>query len=144
MRSHVRLLVIGGVLFAVLVQASAAAASSWTTNLGASSSGETQTQPAPSAPTGVSATCTSALQTTVKVSWNAVTHATTYTIFESTTSSSTGFSSVATGIAGTSWNSPSLSTGTYWFEVAAYVGTNWTSLNSTATAQRTITPLTCV
>ena len=144
MRGRVHPLGIGGVLFAVLAHATgASAASNWATAINAGSNGEAQAQTAPSAPSGVTATCTSALQTTVDVSWNAVAHATTYTIFESTTSSSTGFSSVATGVVGTSWRSPSLPTGSYWFEVVAYVGTNWTSPNSAATAQRTIALLTC-
>jgi hypothetical protein len=144
MRDHLRLLVCGGVLFAALAQGSATAwASPWAVAIGAASSGEAGAQGAPSAPTGVTATCTSAVQTTVKVAWGAVTHATTYTVYASTTSAATGFSSLATGIVATSWTSASLATGNYWFEVAAYEGSQWASANSSVTAQRTITVALC-
>jgi hypothetical protein len=144
MGDHLRLLVCGGVLFAVLAQGSStASASPWAVALGAASSGEADAQGPPAVPTGVTATCTSALQTTVKVAWSAVTHATSYTVYASTTSAATGFSSLATGVAATSWTSASLATGNYWFEVAAYEGTQWASANSLVTAQRTITVLVC-
>jgi hypothetical protein len=50
---------------------------------------------------------------------------------------------VASGIVGTSWTSPSLSTGTYWFEVASYVGSNWAGANSSASSQRVIAVAAC-
>ena len=143
MRDHLRLLVSGCVLFAGLAPALVAAASTWAVALGAASGAEAQAQGAPATPTGVTATCTSTIQTTVNVSWSAVIHATTYTGYVSTTSSTTGFSSLATGIVGTSWTSASLATGTYWFEVAAYEGSRWAGDNSSATAQRTIAVLLC-
>ena len=36
-----------------------------------------------------------------------------------------------------------LTTGNYWYEVVANIGTNWASAKSAATAQRTITSTTC-
>ncbi|HLX89922.1 MAG TPA: neocarzinostatin apoprotein domain-containing protein, partial [Acidimicrobiales bacterium] len=45
----------------------------------------------PRAPTGVTATCTSNLGTTVNVSWNAVDQATSYSVDESTTSATAGY-----------------------------------------------------
>jgi hypothetical protein len=91
----------------------------------------------------VTSACTSTLGNTVKVTWNAVALASTYTISESTTSSSSGFSPVATGVSGTSWTSPALASGSYWFEVAATIGSNWAGPNSSATAKRSILLVTC-
>jgi hypothetical protein len=140
---RVRLFLVCGVLIAVLMQSSVAgAASSWNVGLG-SSGGETQATGAPSAPTGVTAVCTSPISNTGEVSWSAVTEATSYTIYYSTTSSTDGFSPAATGVVGTTWTSPGLGSGDYWFEVAAYVGTYWASPNSVATSQLTIAALTC-
>jgi cellulose 1,4-beta-cellobiosidase len=79
------------------------------------------------------------LSKTIKVSWTAVTHATTYTVYDSTTSATGTYSSVAAGVATTSWTSGTLSSGTnYWFEVTASVGSNWTTAKSSATAESTI------
>lgn len=143
MSGRIPLVISGGVLLAVLIQQSATvAASTWGIGLGASS-GQAQAEGAPSAPTGVTATCTSGLSNTVKVSWSAVGQATTYSVYESTTSSISGFASVATGVVGTSWTSPALASGNYWFEITDYIGTNWISPNSSATAQRTILLVTC-
>jgi hypothetical protein len=144
MRRHLLALASISVLSAFLPQASGVAgASSWAVALSAGSGGHTHAQAAPPAPAGMTATCTSFAQTTVLVSWSAVTHATTYTIYQSTTSSTTAFSSAAAGVVGTSWTSPSLSTGTYWFKVAAYEGNFWASATSAASAQRTIAALLC-
>ena len=44
-------------------------------------------QSAPLAPTGISATCVASNQKSVKVTWGAVTHATTYTVYQSTSAS---------------------------------------------------------
>jgi hypothetical protein len=110
--------------------------------LAASSKGEATSQATPIAPTGVSATCTAPTQTTIKVTWTAVTHATNYTVLRSTTSATSGYSTVAT-VTTTSWTSGSLSNGNYWFEVIANIGTNWKSVASAATTKRTISTGTC-
>jgi hypothetical protein len=73
-----------------------------------------------------------------------VTRATTYTVYDTTTSATGSYSSVATGVATTSWTSGTLSAATYWFEVAAYTGTNWIGTKSTATAESTISSSGCV
>jgi hypothetical protein len=96
----------------------------------------------PPAPTGVTATCTSSLGTTVSVSWTAVPQAGSYTVDQSTTSATTGYTTAATGVVGTSWTSPSLTTGEYWFEVNADKG-SVSSPNSAASAQRTILAVGC-
>ena len=44
----------------------------------------------------------------------------------------------------TSWTSGTLSAANYWFEVAAYTGTNWIGTKSTATAESTISSSGCV
>jgi hypothetical protein len=116
------------------------AATNWLVTLHASSSGEGHSQTVPSAPTGVTATCASPTTAkTIKVSWTAVTHATTYTVYDSTTSATGTYSSVASGVATTSWTSGTLTAGThYWFEVTVSIGSNWSSAKSTATAESTI------
>jgi hypothetical protein len=118
----------------------AAAASMWKPGLAAASRGEAHAQAAPSAPTGETATC---ISPDIDVTWTAVTKATTYTVYESTDSDTSGFSAVATGVAGTSWTSVSPADGDYWFKVTAYVGTNWVSVQSAATAQMTVISSAC-
>jgi hypothetical protein len=107
------------------------------------SSAEARAKSAPAAPTGAASACTSPLGTTVVVSWSAVATATSYTIWKSTTSATSGYTVAATGVAGSPWTSGSLATGSYWFEVSAVTGTSWTSANSVATAQRTILVAAC-
>jgi endoglucanase len=116
------------------------AVTNWTVTLHATSSGEAHSQTVPSAPTGVTAICNAPTSArTIKVSWTAVTHATTYTVYDSTTSATGTYSAIATGVATTSWTSGSLSAGTnYWFEVTVSVGSNWTSAKSSASPESTI------
>jgi hypothetical protein len=127
----------------VLSATGTAAASNWVGVLGLGSHGEAQARVLPSAPSGVSAACTSAFAKTIKVTWNTVATATTYSVYESTTSASTGYSLAASGVAGTSWTSGTLSNATYWFEVAAFIGTKWASPNSAATASHAINTFGC-
>jgi hypothetical protein len=94
-------------------------------------------------PTGLSTVCgTGPNKDKVTVSWAAAPQATSYSILQSSTSATTGYSTVATGVAATTWTSPSLANGSYWFEVVTVTG-NWSSAGSTATAQRTITSSAC-
>jgi cellulose 1,4-beta-cellobiosidase len=126
----------------VLVSGTGAAwaATNWLVTLRTASSGEGHSQTVPSAPTGVSAACAAPTTAkTIKVSWTAVTHATTYTVYDSTTSATGTYSSIAAGVTTTSWTSGTLTAGTnYWFEVTASVGSNWTSPRSSATGESTI------
>jgi len=143
-RAGVRVVLVATALVADLcVPAASAWASSWSTGLGAASAGEGEAQGAPPAPTGVTSSCVSGLGTKVSVTWNAVVHAGTYTVYESTTSAASGYSVAASGLTATSWTSGNLAAGGYWFEVAAVVGANWASPDSSATAERTIGLLTC-
>lgn len=94
------------------------------------------------APAGATATCVPAT-TTITVTWTAATHATTYTILESTTSATAGFGPVATGVTGSSRTSPPLADGSYWFQITA-VDYNWSSpAPSPATTQRSISTGSC-
>ena len=116
------------------------AARNWVVHAAAVTSGEAHAQALPSAPTGVSDSCPAPTTSkTIKVSWTAVTHATTYSVYDSTTAATGPYSSIATGVATTSWTSGTLTSGThYWFEVTVNVGTNWASAKSVATVQSTI------
>ena len=129
---------VGVMSIALSLDAGAASATAWIVALTAGSHGEAKAQAVPSAPTGVTSACTASNLKTVKVTWTAVTHGTSSTIYQSTTSSSSGFSSVATGVVGTSWTSASLANGNYWYRVVGFVGTTWASAQSSSTAQRTI------
>lgn len=130
-------------LLLLLLVDCASAHATWAIGVGGTRAGEATAAAAPAVPTGVAAACTSANGATIKVTWSAVTHATTYTIWQSTTSATSGFSVTATGVTGTSWTSGTLANGKYWFEVSARSGANWTSPNSTATAKRTISTNNC-
>lgn len=127
---------------AVLAPCPTAWASTWAVPLHTASSGEAQAGPALPAPGSPAAACTSPSGKTIKVTWSAVPHATSYTVYESTTSSSSGYSVAASGVATTSWTTGTLANGHYWFEVAALAGTNWVSSKSAATARTTITTAT--
>jgi len=148
MRTRVRYLVfIVASTVSLSVGTAASGATLWSAGLGAGSSGLAQSGLVPAAaPSGVTSACTSlVLGTTVKVSWSAVTAPSngnpvlSYTVLEATSAGTGPYSVVQSGVAGTNWTTGSLSAGHYWFEVAAYYGANWPSVNSPATAERTIT-----
>ncbi len=109
-----------------------AVATTWTITLHTGSSGEAHTQTVPSAPASPTATCVSGTQT-VKVAWTAVTHAVSYTMYESTTGSGGTYTSLATGVTTNPYTTATLAAGTYYFKVTALVGTNWVSAQSVAT-----------
>ena len=127
----------------VALAAGPAFASTWVDHLAAGSSGESHTTTLPAAPTGVAAACQSSTGSKIIVSWNAVSKATGYTVLDSTTSATSGYSVAASGVATTSWTSGSLANGNYWFEVTASVGTHWTSPNSAASGETTLATLSC-
>lgn len=137
-RSGRRILAIAVVLTAGLTGwAAPASASAWTVALAGTAISHAQAG-ALVAPTGATATCVSAATTTITVTWTAAAHATDYTVLESTSSATSGFAVVATGVTGTSWTSPSLADGSYWYEITTVDG-NWSSPSpSSATAQRSI------
>jgi prepilin-type N-terminal cleavage/methylation domain-containing protein len=94
--------------------------------------------PGIAAPAEVTGTCVSPAEKVVTVSWDAVAGATSYTVYDSVTSSSTGYVVIASTVAGLSWTSGSLGYSTRWFEVTAHTG-NLTSAYSAPSAPRSIT-----
>jgi hypothetical protein len=143
-RTSVHLVVCAAAAAAACGVASPAAwATSWPVTLQSNSRGEGHAQTLPAPPANPIAQCTAtALQITV--SWSAVPHAATYTVYQSTTSASGPYTAAATGLTTTTWTSSvPLAAGTYWYEITATIGTTWISAASTATAPRTITVVLC-
>jgi len=134
--SH-RLAVVAVVAVCAAVGATGVAqAAGWAIFAVAGSNAQTQSVH-PVAPSGVTATCTSRFTArTITVTWTGIAHAS-YQVFQSTTSSTSGFALVGSTSA-TSWTSASLSSATYWYEVAAAYGSTWVSPRSVATASHTI------
>ncbi|HAM02263.1 MAG TPA: hypothetical protein DCQ30_08580 [Acidimicrobiaceae bacterium] len=125
-----------GVLAAV---PTAASASNWVASVAAGSGAQAQSSGLPSPPASVTAACTSAASNTIVVTWSAVANAATFSVYEATAAASGPYRAVATGVTSTSWTSGGLSSANYWFEVTAYLGTNWQSVLSTASAESTTT-----
>jgi hypothetical protein len=116
-----------------------AGASTWIVPVALGSVGEAQALALPAAPTGAAATCDAPTTAkTVTITWNAVTYASTYSVYDSTTSATGTYTLVASGISTNSYTSGTLRKKNYWFEVTAAVGTNWVSAMSSATGESTI------
>ncbi|MGC9960766.1 MAG: hypothetical protein ABSE47_02550 [Acidimicrobiales bacterium] len=122
----------------VLATTCTASASTWALTVRAGSAGEAKGQAGPAAPAGTAASCVSSTQRLVTVTWGSVAHASSYTVYDSTTSSSGGYTVIAAGVSGLTWTSGSLSAANYWFGVVAYVGTRWVSAQSAASVETTI------
>lgn len=140
-RTRLGLLLLVLILPAYLLVGPDAAASSWTTALGAHSGAEAAAKGLPSAPTGVSAACSSTGSSAV-ISWNAGSSGIVFSVFEAT-SASGNFSTLATGVTGTSFTTGTLGTGDYWFEVAAVLGGKWSSALSSETREVVISTYGC-
>ena len=145
MRCRDPLAVLGGAALALLLTwpapPAAWAASTWTVQLAASSSGEAQSQALPAAPSGVAAACAAPTTSkTIKVTWSAVTHATNYAIYQATSTTSTpGTYTKVTTVTTLSYTTAALTAGTnYWYKVVTDIGTNWASAQSSATGESTI------
>jgi hypothetical protein len=74
----------------------------------------------------------------VQLVWTAVTHATNYKVYQSTTSATSGFAMVKAGLTTPTWTTATLSAATYWYKVTVIFGNNWASVQSTVTNQATI------
>jgi hypothetical protein len=74
----------------------------------------------------------------IDVTWTVVDHASTYSIYQSTSSASGPYGLAASGVTGTAWNSGGIPAGNYWFEVVAVVATNWAGPDSSPTGETTI------
>ena len=143
MRFRARPLLAAGTLVGALSISAGASASTWTVPLVGGSNGEAQGYALPPAPTATAA-CSGVVLGSIIVSWTAVAPPnTTYTIYKSTTSGTTGFSAIATGVGGTSYTVSGLAISNYWFKVQGVSGTSWNGAQSAATAQRTITLVLC-
>lgn len=131
-------------LTSLLCCAVPADAAGWAPGLVQGSRGEARSATLPSAPAKLGASCVSATAQQVSVTWTASARATTYSVYQSNTSATTGFSVTATGITAISWTSAStLAAGNYWFKVVATTGTKWAGAQSGATSQRTIASGSC-
>ena len=131
------------VLTAVLLAQTPASATSWVVLLRAASTAEAQAQPAPAAPATVAASCLAANQQKVVVTWSAVSHAATYSVYKSSTLGGT-YTSTQAGLTTTTWTSGSLAAGNVYFKVAAYFGTKWVGTQSVATGESTIATNSCI
>jgi hypothetical protein len=131
-------LVVGIALTLASASGTAWAATSWVVHE-TTGTGEAHAQALPAAPASPAATCAAPTTAkTVKVTWTAVTHATGYTIYDSTTSATGTYASIGTATT-SPWTSGALTVGTnYWFEVVANIGSNWSSVKSSATSESTI------
>jgi hypothetical protein len=117
-------------------------AGTWTVGLSTGSKGQAHSLPVAS-PTGVTSSCPAPTTSrTVRVSWTAISHAT-FSVYVSTTSATSGYSLTASGVTGSNWTSGTLTSGTYWFEVATVYSTAWTSARSAAAASRVISSTSC-
>lgn len=118
------------------------AAANWTVGLKSGSAGEAKAQTLPAAPVATSACASPTSSREVTVTWAAITHATNYGVYQATTSATGSYTLTATVTTAT-WTSAALAAGHYWYEIVANIGTNWASVKSAATAERTTTSTTC-
>ena len=89
-----------------------------------------------------SAACIAGGGKKIVVTWGAIAHATSYTVYQSTISATTGYTSVNTTTTRT-YTTGNLQNHTYWYEVAETMSTHWVSANSSSTASHTIATGTC-
>jgi hypothetical protein len=126
------------------VQSAGGAGTNWSVALRSGSRGEAASLTAAPPPTGVTAACVSTWGYTIKVSWIASAHASTYNVLVSMTSASSGFGAApsGTGLKTTTFTSATLGAGNYWYEVAAVDGSSWTSSDVVANLETTISTTT--
>lgn len=136
-----RRLVVTTVACWTLLLSSGLAVAGWTVGLRSGSTGEAQSS-SPAAPANVASKCASS--STVTVTWDAVPHAASYTVYESSTSASSGYAQAATEITATTWTSGTLKKSkSYWFELTATVGSHWVSADSSDTGPRVLGTNSC-
>jgi hypothetical protein len=87
------------------------------------------------------ASCVTTIGTTILITWTALAQVTGYSVYESTTSATIGYT-VLTSTTGTSVTTGSLALANYWFEVTA-TAHNWSGLPSPATGETTLTLAIC-
>lgn len=116
------------------------AATNWVIARTALKGGLGHADPLPAAPGGIDAKCVSVVGWTIKVTWNAVPHATNYTIYRSTGGAFSSYATVGGGTTTYSDSSFSILT-SYRYTVAATIGTNWSGPQSAASPAHSITLL---
>lgn len=121
-----------------LCGAGVAGATNWLLAISGASHGQAHAQALPTSPSGLTPACGGSTGSTVNLTWTGVSHATSYTIYRSTTSATSGFASTASGVTGTSWTSGVLSNATYWWRISALVGSNWLSAQSATSTTATM------
>src|ERR1700756_1172471 len=89
--------VLACIIAAAVAAPAASAATAWAVGLVAGSHAQATAQQQPTAPTGVTATC-SLVSLQITVSWNATPHASSYTVYKSTTSASGPYTVAASGV----------------------------------------------
>ena len=114
--------------------------STWVVALSVGSHAESHSL-TPLAPTP-SAACIAGGGKKIVVRWGAIAHATSYTVYQSTTSATTGYTSVNM-TATLTYTTGNLQNHTYWYEVSETMSTHWISANSSATASHVIATGTC-
>jgi fibronectin type 3 domain-containing protein len=119
----------------------ASAAPNWTVKVDAVNSGEAKAQALPAAPVPTAACASPATGRKITVTWTAITHATNYGVYQSTTA--TGTYTLQATVTTATWTSAVLTANTYFYEVVTNIGTNWASAKSAATSKRTISSTTC-
>jgi hypothetical protein len=135
--------VIASALSPFVSSGAAWATANWTVHVATVNSGEAQAQALPAAPTATSACTSPASAKTVKVSWVAITHATAYAVYQSTTTATGTYTLQTSGVTALSWTTAALTTGDHWYEVVADMGSNWVSAKSGATAERIVSGSSC-
>jgi hypothetical protein len=130
-----------GLLSLLISSGSAWGAGNWIVHVATVNSAEAKAQALPTAPAPTAACSTPTSARTVVVSWAAITHATHYGVYQSTTVG--GTYTLQTTVTTLTWTTAVLAANTYFYEVVANIGTNWASAKSAATAKRTVTSTTC-
>lgn len=130
-----------GLVMSQTLDAGPAWGSNWVVPLRSGSKGQAAASAVPAAPTAT-ATC-SLISLQITVSWTAVAHASKYDVYVSSSGSGGPYLLAASGVVGTTWTSPILLLGTYFYKVTATVGTTWTTALSAPTVGHTITVAIC-
>lgn len=127
------------------VPATSAAAPQWKVAVAAPGTGESAASARPAAPTGLVASCATT-KGEITLDWTPVSHASAYTVYDSTTSSNGPYTTYASGVTSSTYKTGPLARKAgrrrgltrYWFKVAAIVGNSWTSAQSSAGGELTV------
>jgi hypothetical protein len=110
------------------------AASSWAVGVGTSSGALARSDTTPVAPT-ITVTCDQGLNKTLHASWTATAHST-FDLYRS--ANGAGYTLIAAGLTGSTYQDTALANASYTYEVRAKVSANWISPLSAPSTARTI------